>query len=60
MPVGWPVILRANGTNMRSYNGIKMIMKINGMIGNEAGGMSKDLVMLVSMERPCWMEKVWS
>lgn len=35
-----------------------IIKKANGMMGREAGGMWKELVMLVSMVWPCWMEKV--
>ena len=45
--------LRANGTAKRSYSGTKIIRNMTGMIGKEAGGMLKDLVMLVSMVSPC-------
>lgn len=37
-----------------------MIKNTMGMIGNEAGGMWKEFVILVSMVKPCWIENVWS
>lgn len=60
MPVGIPVNFRRSGTQIRSYTGMMMIKKTMGMIGRDAGGMLKFLVMLVSMVKPCWTEKVWS
>jgi len=37
-----------------------MIKNATGIIGRDAGGMLKCLVMLVSMVEPWWTEKVWS
>jgi hypothetical protein len=37
-----------------------MIKNAIGMIGSDAGGMWKCLVILVSIVKPCWTEKVWS
>lgn len=59
MPISVFVILRANGIITWSYIGASTIMKMTGNTGREAGGTSKEPI-LVFMVAACWTEKVES
>lgn len=57
MPVGIPVIFRANGTKNRSYMGMRTNIIARGITGIEGPGISKPK-RWVSMVVLCWMVKV--
>lgn len=59
IPVGIPVNLRASGTKMRSYIGMRRAINTRGMTGSDGPGTRKPRSR-VSIVTLCWTEKVWS